>query len=105
MAAVGCGASSPRGVGWACQTSGVSPWQADLQPRFVRVWKLKCVELIPVLGRKRQQLMEFIVGDRCKGCPLEALVVEPLAMGQGRLCCAPQMELSGVPAWTCLAVP
>lgn len=58
-----------------------------------------------MLGGKRQQLMELIVGDKCnESCLLEPLVMEPLAMGQGRLCCAPQMELSGVPAWTCLAL-
>lgn len=83
----------------------MSPWQADLQPTLVRVWKVESVELIPVLGRKKQQLLELLVGDKCKGCLLEALLMEPMAMGQGRLCSAPHMELSGVPAWTCLAVP
>lgn len=97
VAAVGCAAPEVW-VRHARPRLGVLG-KADLQPRSLRVWKLKCVELVPVLGREKQQLMEPAVGDKCKGCLLGALV---MVLGQDKLCCAPQMELSGVPAWTCL---
>lgn len=72
------------------QTLGVSPWQAALQSRFIRVWKLKCLKLIPVLGRKKKQLMELVIGGKCEGCLQEALVIEPIIMGQGQaLLCSP----------------
>lgn len=73
-----------------CQTLGVSPWQADLQSRFVRLWKLKCLKLIPVLGRKKKQLMELVIGGKREGCLQEALVIEPIVVGRGQaLLCSP----------------
>lgn len=69
------------------------PWVrvlGELICRFVRVWKLKCLKLIPVLGREKKQMMGFIIGGKCKGCFQEALVTEPIILGQGQaLLCSP----------------
>lgn len=56
----------------ACQTLGVSPWQAGLQSRFRRVWKSECLKLIPVLGRKKWQMMDSLLAINARAAP-EAL--------------------------------